>query len=645
MKKTVLILYTAQNPSLARPFFDSKYQACYETLYTLGEAMGLHLCRAPIVWYDVENDIFRQTWEYTDGAWRITGPVQPDLVFDKTSSRSENDPIREQIIARYPFIDDPAFTRFANNKYETSRLLPQYFKPYEKITNTNQWQLYLDSFLGKYVVVKPIIGSGGKGVFITEKEVARTLELDFPIIVQEFIDSSHGISGITAGYHDLRLVFIGDELIYSYIRIPQTGSFLANLAQGGSMHIVPNKKLPQSLQPIIQDVQKLFSSFSQKTYTIDLMFDEHQRPWIIEFNTMPGMYFPPEEKITMVRVYNRLLQELQQALLAYEPHNSLARNEKDQITGVILFTPHTNADQQAFTQDLLRVAYTHFFQLAEESGIKLYRASADWYDTSKKVFHQAWHWDGEKWALANNIVPEVIYDKAASNEKTRTIKQALLKQFPFINHPEFSLHAGSKLSVSRAFKKYAKPYFLAQSFSELQTMIGKVHGDKVVAKPDRGNSGDGVIIVAKKELLEHPPVFPVLIQEFVDSQAGIPGVMAGLHDLRLIFSNETLVYAYFRTPEAGSYLANVAQGGTQTMVSEQDLPASVWEIVTAVQQYYKKYHHKIYTIDLIFDAAGRPWIVELNTMPGLYPDESERPYIQKLYLAIIQTLLTEARKK
>lgn len=207
------------------------------------------------------------------------------------------------------------------------------------------------------------------------------------------------------------------------------------------------------------------------------------------------------------------------------------------------------------------------------------------------------------------------------------------------------MHAGSKLSVSRAFKKYTKPYFLVQSKEELERSIKFIPGNTVVAKPDRGNSGDGVSIVTKQDLLDNPPVFPALIQEFVDSRLGIPGVMSGFHDLRLIFSNEELIYAYFRTPEAGSYLANVAKGGTQTMISSQSIPSSVWEIVEAVQKYYRKYPQKIYTIDLIFDQNSRPWIVELNTMPGLYPDESERPYIDKLYLAIIQALLNEAEKR
>jgi glutathione synthase/RimK-type ligase-like ATP-grasp enzyme len=647
MKKIVLILYTARNPSLTKPFFDLKYQACYEALYTLGETMGIHLCRAPLIWYNSGQNLFERAWEYVDGSWRITGPVKPDLIFDKTNNHSENDPVREQLIDRYPFIDDPNFTRFANNKYETSRLLPQYFKPYQKISSSTQWNLFLESFAGKKIVVKPIVGSGGKGVFIVEKAEAHNLELHFPVIVQEFIDGSNGIPGVIHGNHDLRLVFIGDEMIYSYIRTPRPGSLLANIAQGGSMTIVPREKLPLSLNPIIQDVQKLFSPFHQKTYTVDLMFDEHTRPWIIEFNTMPGMYFPPSEKITMVRVYTRLLQEIKKILTHFEltPRTPIHSQIPRKVNAVILFTPHSTADSRAFTQDKLEKAYTSFFALGEKHGLKLYRASTEWYDLSKKIFRQAWHWDGTKWAIAYHVIPDVIYDKATSNEKTSSVKQSLLKEFPLINHPDFSMHAGSKLSVSRAFKKYTKPYFLVQSKEELERSIKFIPGNTVVAKPDRGNSGDGVSIVTKQDLLDNPPVFPALIQEFVDSRLGIPGVMSGFHDLRLIFSNEELIYAYFRTPEAGSYLANVAKGGTQTMISSQSIPSSVWEIVEAVQKYYRKYPQKIYTIDLIFDQNSRPWIVELNTMPGLYPDESERPYIDKLYLAIIQALLNEAEKR
>ena len=37
------------------------------------------------------------------------------------------------------------------------------------------------------------------------------------------------------------------------------------------------------------------------------MFDEKKRPWIVEFNSMPGLYFTPEEKSSMLKMYQELL--------------------------------------------------------------------------------------------------------------------------------------------------------------------------------------------------------------------------------------------------------------------------------------------------------------------------------------------------
>lgn len=633
MKKIVLILYTSHSAGPHVPFSDKKYQHCYEALYSIGESMGLHLCRAPLDWYDADLDIFRDSWEFVRGEWRHSGPIKPDLIYDRTKGRSSNDEARQTIISRYPFIDDPAFTRFANDKYATSQKLPQHFKPYQKFSDHEEFLTFLTSFTGERLVIKPVVGSGGQGVHIVSKEEAAHLELTFPIIVQEFIDSSRGIPGITNTYHDLRMVFIGEELVYNYVRTPKEGSLLANIAQGGNMTIVPTEKLPDSLRPIIDDTAALFAEFSQKTYTIDVMFDDAGHPWIIEYNTMPGMFFPPEEVETMHRVYTRLIQELMTHLHAAEL-----------VTAVIISTPQENDGTAPFRKDIFREAYTTFAEIAESNGVKLYRASTDWYDKATGSFRQAWHWDGTDWALASSIVPDVIYDKSATNDETRGVKQTLAKYFPLVNQLEFSAHAGSKLEVSRAFKEYTKPYHLVSSQAELAAVLEELPGDMVVAKPERGNSGEGVLIMKKSEL-SGMITFPALIQEFVDSSAGIPGIMTGLHDLRVIFSNEDFIYAYYRTPKTGSYLANLAQGGTQTMVSEAAIPATIWPLVKAVQKYYAKFPQKIYTIDFIFDESGRPWIVELNTMPGLYPDESERPYIDKLYLAIVETLKTAAKKK
>lgn len=627
MKKIVLILYTTHTAGPDIPFSDKKYQHCYEELYTLGEAAGLHLCRAPLAWYDAKRDIFVDSWEFVGEKWRHSGPVKPDLVYDRTSGRSLHDPVRTLIVSRYRFMDDPAFTLFANNKYETSRELPQHFKPYRKFLSTETFVNFLKTFTGERLVIKPVIGSGGHGVHIVSKEEAAHLDLVFPIIVQEFIDSSHGIPGITDTYHDLRMVFIGDEFVYAYVRIPKDGSLLANIAQGGRMEIVPKEKLPKTLGPIVRDTQTLFARFSQKTYTIDVMFDETGRPWIIEFNTMPGMFFPPEEKGVMHRVYVRLIHEFKKFLT---DGNHL-------LTAVIISTPRDGRDTAPFEKDYLREAYTHFSEIARSEGVNIYRASTAWYDDLSGTFSRSWHWDGADWTLVRSIKPEIIYDKARVDAQTESTREALARRFPIVNFPEFSRHAGNKLEVSRTFSQFAKPYFLVTSADELMTALTQIPGDMAVLKPEHGNSGEGIIIEEKSTLMKRTSL-PAIVQEFVDSSNGIPGVMQGVHDLRLIYCDEALVYAYYRTPKPGSYLANVAQGGKQTIIAEEDIPDSVWPIVDTIQAYYAAFSPKIYTIDLIFDPAGKPWIVELNTMPGLYPDESERPHIGKLYRAISHAL-------
>lgn len=634
MRKTVLILYTSHQAKSHIPFSDVKYQQCYEALYTLGEVSGLHFCRAPLSWYDKRKKMFRKTWEYTHGQWQLSKAVKPDLIFDKTSGTSLQDQVRQDILKQFPVVGDPDFTLFASSKYATSKLFPRHFKPYSKIHNVRELKKFLQQFSEKRFVIKPDTGSGGNGVYIVTKEEALKRKFSYPIIVQEFIDSSLGIPGITKGCHDLRLTFIGNDLTYSYIRTPRPGSLLANLAQGGSMQIVDRKKLPRSIQPIIRDVQETFSHFQNKIYTIDLMFDEKMHPWIVEFNTMPGMYFSPTEKTAMEMVYSRLILELKKSIPGQTPRTQ----KKLPLIGVVVFDSQHDDFKEPFSKKFLSEAYAKFFALAQDHQVKLYRANRRWYDEKQKLFQQAWELRRGKWKLTPMIRPDVVYDKTITDEQSLGFKRALQKQFPVLNHPSFSHHAGSKLLVSRAFQKYAKPYYSVDTFAHLKKTLIDISGELVVAKPERGNSGQGIFIGKKEHLLKQPLSFPLLIQEFVDSRAGIPGVVKGFHDLRLIYSGDTFIYAYYRTPKKGSFLANVAQGGKQTMVPKSKLPASVWPIVEAVQKYYGQYSEKIYTIDLIFDKDKKPWIVELNTMPGLYPDVSERPHIKKLYLAIILAL-------
>jgi D-alanine-D-alanine ligase-like ATP-grasp enzyme len=79
------------------------------------------------------------------------------------------------------------------------------------------------------------------------------------------------------------------------------------LAQGGSLIIVPINKIPTSLQPILAYANNIFKNFNPRVYSIDFMFDEKGKPWVVELNSMPGLYFTSSEKPYMLKMYRELL--------------------------------------------------------------------------------------------------------------------------------------------------------------------------------------------------------------------------------------------------------------------------------------------------------------------------------------------------
>lgn len=305
-----MILFGKSNWEKAKPFSNTDYQYSYEYFYDLCKENDIQMYRASYQWYDYDKHIFKYAWVYEGegGNWRKVENVSPDLIYDKTKSRTEVYYKKELMREAYPFINDLNFTKIVDDKFVTSLIFPEYSKKNWLVKSQDELKKILPKLNTAKIVIKPISESGGKGVHIIEKTAAESVALTEENIVQEFIDSSLGVPGVSDKMHDLRLVFVGNKLIYAYIREPKEGSFLANLAQGGKLIIVPKDKLPKSLEPIIERINEAFDSFAVRILAVDFMFDEKQKPWIVELNSMPGLFFTPEEKPYMMEMYRELLE-------------------------------------------------------------------------------------------------------------------------------------------------------------------------------------------------------------------------------------------------------------------------------------------------------------------------------------------------
>lgn len=308
--KKVLILFGKSNWKKNQPFKNKDYQYSYECFYSLCQKNGIEMYRASYQWYDYNKHLFKYAWVYKgeNGNWAKVRNISPDLIYDKTKNHAEAWHKKDLINKKYHFINNLNFTKIIADKFITGTIFPQWSKKSWLIKNKKELKNILHNIKTKKIVIKPSIGSGGEGVQIYDKkEVMAKAIINKENIVQEFIDSSLGVPGISNKMHDLRTIFVNNKLIYAYIREPRGNSFLANLAQGGTLKIVPKSKIPKSIFPITAHISKVFETFNPMIYSVDFMFDKKRKPWIVELNSMPGLYFTADEKTSMVKMYKELI--------------------------------------------------------------------------------------------------------------------------------------------------------------------------------------------------------------------------------------------------------------------------------------------------------------------------------------------------
>jgi glutathione synthase len=147
------------------------------------------------------------------------------------------DAIKDEVV----IINDVDGIRKANNKlYTTTFHDPNNtFLPKTHVSGSKKFiKKTIEESDQEKMILKPLDGSGGKGVIVLEKNARENINslLDFYIdqtgdnyvILQEFIE------GIESG--DVRVLMLNGQMIGAYNRKPADGEIRANIQTGGTAH-------------------------------------------------------------------------------------------------------------------------------------------------------------------------------------------------------------------------------------------------------------------------------------------------------------------------------------------------------------------------------------------------------------------------
>lgn len=273
------------------PFGSEKAGRHYTYLAEAGHRQGVAFFAVHLGCYR-GNQTFRDAYRFTGKEWEhVPGETRVDIVFLKTP----------HLIDTLDTADLTMCHRDLELLNDDKALMQRHFGdllPQAVSVTRQEWQEALHHVPGDVLVLKPVDGSRGNGVWIGKREEFNASCFDETYthyILQEFIDSSAGIPGLFSGRHDLRLILAQEVPILSFVRIAQEGTYLANFAQGGRLEVLDVAALPPEVQAFARQVDSRLSHLSPRFYTIDMIRRTDGRYFLTEINTGPGLPNPEVE--------------------------------------------------------------------------------------------------------------------------------------------------------------------------------------------------------------------------------------------------------------------------------------------------------------------------------------------------------------
>lgn len=240
------------------------------------------------------NGVFAGSWKFDEGRFRRTlKPVKIDLVYDRSAGVKFPPQNDESVI----WVNRLDFKILAWDKWKAYRQIGKYMPKTFWLKQESDLAGIFPKIKTEWVVLKPYNGLKGIGVFIGPKEKAGGFKFEKKYkhyIAQEFVDTSGGIPNITPGMHDLRIAIVNGKAVWSHVRVPQKGNFMANAAQGGALTEVDYSQVPGSIKKIVGEVaEKFYKDYDNPAYSIDFGVGKDKAPKIFEINDQIG--FPQWE--------------------------------------------------------------------------------------------------------------------------------------------------------------------------------------------------------------------------------------------------------------------------------------------------------------------------------------------------------------
>lgn len=234
------------------------------------------------------DGVFEGGWRFNNGAFTLVkDKLKMDVVYDRTGG--VDFPLRGDSLK---VINQRIFKVLAWDKWATFKVIGKYMPQTLLVKEKKDLSKVLSEIKSEMVVLKPVNGLKGIGIYIGPKEGAMKFEFSkkYPqYIAQEFVDTDGGVAGVTDGMHDLRVVIVNQTPVWCHVRVPAKGSFLANAAQGGNLTEVDYQNVPDEIKKTVRTISDIFfKKYNNPVYSLDFGIGKNGKPYVFEVNDQMG---------------------------------------------------------------------------------------------------------------------------------------------------------------------------------------------------------------------------------------------------------------------------------------------------------------------------------------------------------------------
>lgn len=285
-----------------------------------------------------------------------------------------------------------------------------------------------------------------------------------------------------------------------------------------------------------------------------------------------------------------------------------------------------------------RSVYHELFRLGTERGFDMFVASGREHYKSPLTFCNAYRYDSGIFKEYGPVDADAVFDRSGglSFPPEKIGKKTL-------NDIVFKRLCNDKNNMYGLLSAFMPKNITIRNEEALRSALdGFDARDTVVLKPSKGMQGNGILIGPASEIRFSPlePGKEYSLQEFIDTSNGIPGVIDGRHDFRIIIVDGKITLSHVRTPKEGSLLANVAQGGLIREIPIGNIPDFILDRVSEIQKKIDiEFDFPLYSIDFGIMDGKTPFVFELNDQIG-FP--SKNMNYEKFIHRILESLERKA---